>query len=109
MAGIQFAKSDWDEEVLKSDIPVLVDFWAPWCAPCRMVSPIVSELAQEYEGKVKVGQLNTDEESEIAIKYGIMSIPTLMFFKGGEVVDQIIGAVPKEYISQKVEEILKHD
>jgi thioredoxin 1 len=109
MAGIQFVKSDWDEEVLKSDIPVLVDFWAPWCAPCRMVSPIVLEVAQEYEGKIKVGQLNTDEESEVAIKYGIMSIPTLMFFKGGKVIDQIIGAVPKEYISKKVEEVLKHD
>ncbi|MCD6129991.1 MAG: thioredoxin [Deltaproteobacteria bacterium] len=109
MAGIQFTKSDWDEEVLKSDIPVLVDFWAPWCAPCRMVSPIVLGVAQEYEGRIKVGQLNTDEESEIAIKYGIMSIPTLMFFKDGEVIDQVIGAVPKEYISQKIEEVLKHD
>lgn len=109
MAGIQFAKSDWNEEVLKSDIPVLVDFWAPWCAPCRMVSPIVLELAQEYEGRIKVGQLNTDEESEIAIKYGIMSIPTLMFFKDGKVIDQVIGAVPKEYIEQKVGEVLKHD
>ncbi len=109
MAKVQLRKSNWEEEVLKSDIPVMVDFWAPWCAPCRMVSPIVSELAEEYEGRIKVGQLNTDEESEIAIEYGIMSIPTLMFFKRGEVIDQIIGAVPKEYIIQKIEEVLKHD
>jgi thioredoxin 1 len=109
MAGIQLGESNWNEEVLESDMPVLVDFWAPWCAPCRMVSPIVLELAQEYEGKIKVGQLNTDEESEIAIKYGIMSIPTLMFFKDGKAIDQVIGAVPKEYVEQKAEEVLKHD
>ncbi len=109
MAGIQLGKSNWNEEVLESDMPVLVDFWAPWCAPCRMVSPIVLELTQKYEGRIKVGQLNTDEESEIAIKYGIMSIPTLVFFKDGKAIDQVIGAVPKEYIEQKVEEVLKHD
>ncbi|MCD6133579.1 MAG: thioredoxin [Deltaproteobacteria bacterium] len=109
MAKVQLRKSNWEEEVLKSDIPVMVDFWAPWCAPCKMVSPIVLELAEEYEGRIKVGQLNTDEESEIAIEYGIMSIPTLMFFKRGEVIDQVIGAVPKEYIVQKIEEVLKHD
>jgi len=109
MAKVQLRKSNWEEEVLKSDIPVMVDFWAPWCAPCKMVSPIVLELAEEYEGRIKVGQLNTDEESEIAIEYGIMSIPTLMFFKRGEVIDQVIGAVPKEYIIQKIEEVLKHD
>ena len=109
MTKVQLGKSNWEEEVLKSDIPVMVDFWAPWCAPCKMVSPIVLELAEEYEGRIKVGQLNTDEESEIAIEYGIMSIPTLMFFKRGEVIDQVIGAVPKEYIVQKIEEVLKHD
>jgi len=109
MAKVQLRKSNWEEEVLKSDIPVMVDFWAPWCAPCKMVSPIVLELAEEYKGRIKVGQLNTDEESEIATEYGIMSIPTLMFFKRGEVIDQVIGAVPKEYIVQKIEEVLKHD
>ncbi len=106
MAEIRLTKDNWEEEVINSDIPVLVDFWAPWCGPCRMVAPIVSEIAQEYEGKLKVGKLNTDEEPEIAVRYGIMSIPTLMIFKNGEVVDQIIGAVPKEYFLQKLEQVL---
>ncbi len=106
MAEIRLTKDNWEKEVINSDIPVLVDFWAPWCGPCRMVAPIVSEIAQEYEGKLKVGKLNTDEEPEIAVRYGIMSIPTLMIFKNGEVVDQIIGAVPKEYFVQKLQQVL---
>ncbi len=106
MAEIQLTENNWEEEVLNSDIPVLVDFWAPWCGPCRMVAPIVSEIAEEYAGKLKVGKLNTDEESGIAVRYGIMSIPTLMIFKNGEVADQIVGAVPKEYFVQKLEQIL---
>ncbi len=106
MTEIQLTENNWEEEVLNSDIPVLVDFWAPWCGPCRMVAPIVSEIAEEYAGKLKVGKLNTDEESGIAVRYGIMSIPTLMIFKNGEVADQIVGAVPKEYFVQKLEQIL---
>jgi len=106
MAEVQLTQSNWEDEVLNSDIPVLVDFWAPWCGPCRMVAPVVAEIADEYEGRLKVGKLNTDEEPEIAVRYGIMSIPTLMLFKNGEVVDQIIGAVPKEYIVEKLEQIL---
>ncbi len=106
MAEIQLTENNWEKEVLNSDIPVLVDFWAPWCGPCRMVAPIVSEIAEEYEGKLKVGKLNTDEEPGIAVKYGIMSIPTLMIFKNGEVADQIVGAVPKEYFIQKLDQIL---
>ncbi len=106
MAEVHLTQSNWEEEVLNSDIPVLVDFWAPWCGPCRMVAPVVAEIAEEYEGKVKVGKLNTDEEPEIAVRYGIMSIPTLMIFKDGEVVDQIIGAVPKEYLLEKIQQAL---
>ncbi len=106
MAEVHLTQSNWEEEVLNSDIPVLVDFWAPWCGPCRMVAPVVSEIAEEYKGKLKVGKLNTDEEPEIAVRYGIMSIPTLMIFKNGEVVDQIIGAVPKEYLVEKLQQVL---
>jgi len=106
MPEVRLTEDNWEKEVLNSDIPVLVDFWAPWCGPCRMVAPIVSEIAEEYAGKLKVGKLNTDEEPGIAVKYGIMSIPTLMIFKNGSVADQIIGAVPKEYFIQKIEQIV---
>ena len=93
---------NFDQEVLKSDIPVLVDFWAPWCGPCRMVSPLVDELAEEFTGKLKVVKVNTDENQEIAVKYGIRSIPTLGIFKDGNIVDGLIGAVPKQTIKEKV-------
>ncbi len=106
MAELHLTQSNWEDEVLNSDIPVLVDFWAPWCGPCRMVAPVVAEIAEEYQGKLKVGKLNTDEEPEIAVRYGIMSIPTIMIFKNGEVADQIIGAVPKEYLIEKLEQVL---
>ena len=93
---------NFEEEILKSDLPVLVDFWAEWCAPCKMVAPAVEEIAEAYDGKIKVCKLNVDEGQATASEYGIMSIPTLAIFKNGEVVDKIVGAVPKEAIEEKI-------
>lgn len=104
---IELNDENFKSEVLKSDLPVLIDFWAPWCGPCRMVGPIVEEIAKDYEGKLKVGKLNVDENSQTASHYGIMSIPSLLFFKGGKVVDQIVGAVPKQHFIEKVDKIIK--
>jgi thioredoxin 1 len=99
---VEGTDNNFDQEVIKSNIPVLVDFWAPWCGPCRMVSPLVDELADEFIGKLKVVKVNTDENQEIAVKYGIRSIPTLGIFKNGEIVDGIIGALPKQAIKDKL-------
>jgi thioredoxin 1 len=93
-------------DVVDSDLPVLVDFWAPWCGPCRMVAPIVEELADEYEGKVKFVKLNTDENPQVAGKYGIRSIPTLLVFKGGQPVGQIVGFRPKSDLEKRLQEVL---
>jgi len=95
-------ESNWQTEVIESDKPVLVDFWAPWCGPCRIIAPIIEELAEEFEGKLKVGKLNTDENPNIAMKYGIRAIPTVMLFKNGDVVDTRIGVQPKESLKQMV-------
>lgn len=92
--------SDFDDEILKSDVPALVDFWAAWCGPCRTVGPVVEELADEYAGKVKVAKLNVDDNKQTPTKYGVRGIPTLMLFKDGRLVDQIVGAVPKGRIKE---------
>jgi len=103
---IELNADTFEREVIDCELPVLVDCWAPWCQPCLIVAPIVEEVAKEYQGKVKFCKLNVDENSDIAARYGIMSIPTLLIFKEGKVVDQIIGAVPKEMISEKLDNIL---
>ncbi|MBW4538496.1 MAG: thioredoxin [Myxacorys chilensis ATA2-1-KO14] len=105
-AAAQVTDSTFDQEVLQSEVPVLVDFWAPWCGPCRMVAPVVDEIAAQFEGKVKVVKVNTDDNPSIASKYGIRSIPTLMIFKGGQRVDMVVGAVPKTTLSNTLEKYL---
>ncbi len=103
MAEIKITSSNFEQEVLKSDIPVLVDFWATWCGPCLMLAPTVEEIAEEYDGKVKVGKINVDEEQSLAMQFGIMSIPTLMLFKDGKAVKTEVGYMPKA----QIEEMLK--
>ncbi len=97
---------DFEEAVLKSTLPVLVDLWAPWCGPCRMVAPIVDKLAEKYQGKFKFYRLNVDENAQTASKYGVMSIPTLIFFKDGKAVDTVVGAVPERVLQPKIDDLL---
>ncbi len=103
---IVLTDDNFESEVLESDRPVLVDFWATWCGPCRMVSPIVEELAGEYDGRAKVGKLDVDSAQKTAQEYGIRSIPTLLIFREGKVADQVIGAVPKVQITEKLDAVL---
>jgi len=98
--------STWDDEVIKAQGLVMIDFWAAWCGPCRIISPTVEELSKEYGGKVKVLKLNTDENSDIASRYQVMGIPTLMFFKDGIKLDQIVGVVPKQFLKAKIDSFL---
>jgi thioredoxin 1 len=103
MHPIEITDANFEQEVLKSDIPVLIDLWAVWCGPCKMIAPFIEELAGEYQGKVKVGKVDVDNNPNVSVQYGVRSIPTLLFFNGGKVVDQIIGAVPKNAIAQKLD------
>ena len=103
---LEFTDANFEAEVLKAETPVLVDFWAPWCGPCRMVAPIVAEISKEYDGKLKVGKVNTDDNQNVAARYGIMSIPTLMIFKNGEEVERIVGAQPKQALTGKIDKAI---
>jgi thioredoxin 1 len=107
MKPYTFTDQNFEEEVLKSDLPVLVDFWAVWCGPCKMIAPIVEQLAEELAGKVKVGKLDVDTNQNTSIKYGIRGIPTLLIFNKGQVVDTIVGAVPKATILSKLQAHIK--
>lgn len=104
--AVEFTDANFEELALKSDKPVVVDFWAEWCGPCRMVSPLVEELAKDYDGKAVIGKVNVDHNPEISMKYGIRNIPTILFLKNGEVVDRSVGAVPKAALSEKLDKQL---
>ncbi len=106
MKPVTITDGNFQEEVAKSNLPVLIDFWAAWCGPCRMIAPIVEELAVEYDGKLKVGKLDVDDNQGTSIKFGVRSIPTLLIFKNGELKDTIIGAVPKSHIVQRLNAVL---
>ncbi len=103
---LQVTDDNFEEEIIKSDIPAMVDFWAEWCGPCKMVGPIVEELAEEFKGKVKIGKMNVDENRETPAKFGIRAIPTLILFKDGNVAQTIVGAQPKSYIEDELKKLL---
>lgn len=103
---VELTEDNWDAEVLQSDQPVLVDFWAAWCGPCRMIAPLVEQLAVDFEGKAKIAKLDVDAHPSLASKYGVQSIPALLFFKGGEIVDRAVGALPKEQLTSKLNAVV---
>jgi thioredoxin 1 len=103
---VEVTDANWEEEVINSNIPVLVDFWAPWCMPCKMIEPIVEELSGEYSDKLKVGRLNVDENPSTAAKYGIRNIPTVLILKNGEVADKVVGAVGKDKLAKAVDGVV---
>lgn len=109
MAEIELTEANFKEEVLHSELPVLVDFWATWCTPCQMITAAVEEIAQEYEGKLKVGTLNVDDVQSIAVEYGIMNLPTVAIFKDGELTERIVGAVPKAHLEAKIRPYVSQD
>ena len=102
MTEITLTNANFENEVLNSDIPVLVDFWATWCGPCKMIAPIVAEIAEEYEGKIKVGKVNVDEENSLAMQYRVASIPTILLFKNGQVVNTSVGFLPKQQLIDRL-------
>ena len=102
----EFTDQSFDAEVIQTDVPVLIDFWAAWCGPCKAIAPIIEEIADDYDGKVKVGKLDVDKNQNTAMQYGVRSIPTLLIIKNGEVISLIVGAVPKENITKALDEIL---
>jgi thioredoxin 1 len=104
--AVEITDANFNEIVQNSDKPVLIDFWAEWCGPCRMVAPIVEEMAAEYEGKAIIGKVNVDENPDVSAKFGIRNIPTVLFIKGGQVVDKSVGAVPKNILTEKMNAIL---
>jgi len=106
MSLVHFTDSNFKKDVLESDLTVLVDFWANWCGPCKVIAPIVEELAREYKGKIKIGKVDVDHNPKTATEYGIMSIPTLIFFKNGKVTDQVVGALNKTDLKHKIEEYI---
>ena len=99
---VELNDTNFEQEVLKSDVPVLVDFWAEWCAPCRIIAPLIDELAEQFSGKIKIAKMDVDQNPQSSMNYGIRSIPTLLFFKDGKPVDQLLGAVPKNQIEEKI-------
>jgi len=103
---MEVTESNFDQEVLKATTPVLVDMWAAWCGPCRLIAPIVEELAGTYQGKIKMGKLNVDDHPQIAARFRIMNIPTLLLFKGGQELDRIVGVVPKEELTRRIERVI---